>query len=212
VLLLVSGQLVPALSFVSRHPSALGYIFMLSAVSTAVQLFIFYTIQQYGALHFALIMTIRQFLSIVLSCLVFSHQLSAAQWIGTALVIGGLVARGMHRGGLDRTSAKSKQSPVKAGGPRGHKLPLSTIPVIETHEQGDEEAPLLAEDEKLTHSGSGGAAPGGRSVVQLQASAGPPSGGDSLAAVPSGTGRPLHSPKPSTATRRKATEANNPFG
>lgn len=46
----------------------------------APQLFIFYTIQQYGALHFALIMTIRQFLSIVLSCLVFSHELSAAQW------------------------------------------------------------------------------------------------------------------------------------
>ncbi len=45
-----------------------------------VQLFIFFTIQQYGALHFALIMTIRQFLSIVLSCLVFSHNLSAPQW------------------------------------------------------------------------------------------------------------------------------------
>ena len=44
------------------------------------QLFIFYTIQQYGALHFALIMTLRQFLSIVLSCLVFSHALSGAQW------------------------------------------------------------------------------------------------------------------------------------
>ena len=45
-----------------------------------LQLFIFYTIQQYGALHFALIMTIRQFLSIVLSCIVFSHKLSATQW------------------------------------------------------------------------------------------------------------------------------------
>ena len=48
--------------------------------SSFSQLFIFYTIQQYGALHFALIMTLRQFLSIVLSCLVFSHDLSASQW------------------------------------------------------------------------------------------------------------------------------------
>lgn len=45
-----------------------------------LQLFIFYTIQQYGALHFALIMTMRQFLSIVLSCLIFSHDLAATQW------------------------------------------------------------------------------------------------------------------------------------
>lgn len=37
VLLLVSGQLGPSLSFVARHPSSLGYILMLSAVSTAVQ-------------------------------------------------------------------------------------------------------------------------------------------------------------------------------
>ncbi|EFN58939.1 hypothetical protein CHLNCDRAFT_19466, partial [Chlorella variabilis] len=104
--LLVAGrQLVPALEFVARHPSALLYILGLSLVSTAVQLFIFYTIQQYGALHFALIMTIRQFLSIVLSCLVFSHDLSASQWLGTLLVIGGLVARGMHRGGLARTTS-----------------------------------------------------------------------------------------------------------
>lgn len=135
--------------------------------------------------------------------------------IGTALVIGGLVARGMHRGGLDRTSAKTKQSPVKAGfpagGPRGHKLPMSTIPVIETDGQGDEEAPLLADDEKQGH---GGGTTTGRHIVQLQASAGPPGGGGlvSAAGLAGGGGRPSASPKPSTATRRKAAEANNPFG
>jgi adenosine 3'-phospho 5'-phosphosulfate transporter B2 len=45
-----------------------------------LQLFIFYTIQQYGALHFALIMTLRQFLSIILSCAVFRHSLTSSQW------------------------------------------------------------------------------------------------------------------------------------
>ena len=85
VLLAAARQLVPALLFVGRHPLALGYILLLSLVSTAVQLFIFYTIQQYGALHFALIMTLRQFLSIVLSCLVFNHDLSSPQWCAAAL-------------------------------------------------------------------------------------------------------------------------------
>ncbi|PSC69081.1 adenosine 3-phospho 5-phosphosulfate transporter 1 isoform A [Micractinium conductrix] len=142
-LLLAGGQLWPAIFFVVRHPSAMGYILMLSAVSTAVQLFIFYTIQRYGALHFALIMTLRQFLSIILSCLVFSHDLSPWQWIGTALVIGGLMARGMHRGGLERTSAvhRSKTPTAMGGGGAPRRaaaasgaasllLPLTTIPVI----------------------------------------------------------------------------------
>jgi adenosine 3'-phospho 5'-phosphosulfate transporter B2 len=86
VLLAAARQLVPALLFVARHPLALGYILLLSLVSTAVQLFIFYTIQQYGALHFALIMTLRQFLSIVLSCLVFNHDLSSPQWCASCPV------------------------------------------------------------------------------------------------------------------------------
>lgn len=149
----MGGQLWPAIQFVATHPSALVYVLLLSGVSTAVQLFIFYTIQQYGALHFALIMTIRQFLSIILSCLVFSHDLSPSQWIGTSLVIGGLLARGMHRGGLERTSMKGR-SPHAAisnssGGSGSHPssmlrrtssnsqsaakallLPLTTIPVV----------------------------------------------------------------------------------
>lgn len=80
VALVACGQLAAALAFVARHPPCLGLILALSALSTAAQLFIFYTIQQYGALQFALVMTLRQFLSIVLSCLVFSHHLSPAQW------------------------------------------------------------------------------------------------------------------------------------
>ena len=124
------------------------------------------------------------------------------------------MARGMHRGGLDRTSTKAKSSPTKAfpvGGTRGLKSPISSIPVIEADARGDEEAPLLNDDAKpAAHSGSS-AAPG-RNVVQLQASAGPPGSSSSLAVLPGGVSRAAHSPKPSTATRRKATETTNPFG
>ena len=35
-------------------------------------------------------MTTRQFLSILLSCLLFLHPLSFGQWIGTGLVFGAL--------------------------------------------------------------------------------------------------------------------------
>ena len=43
-------------------------------------LFISYTIKTFGSLVFATIMTTRQFLSILLSCLLFAHPLSAGQW------------------------------------------------------------------------------------------------------------------------------------
>jgi len=102
--LLMSGQWWGALSFVTRYPSSLLLILLQSIVSTAVQLFIVFTIKEYGALQFALIMTVRQFCSIVASCLVFGHHLSSWQWTGCVLVIGGLVGRswlrrsGGHRG------------------------------------------------------------------------------------------------------------------
>ena len=54
------------------------------------QLCILYTIKEFGALLFATIMTTRQFLSILLSCIVFMHMLSPMQWVGTVLVFGSL--------------------------------------------------------------------------------------------------------------------------
>lgn len=39
---------------------------------------------------FATVMTSRQFLSILLSCLIFMHPLSAQQWLGTALIFSAL--------------------------------------------------------------------------------------------------------------------------
>lgn len=41
---------------------------------------IVHTIRNFGSLVFATIMTTRQFLSILVSCIVFRHQLSVGQW------------------------------------------------------------------------------------------------------------------------------------
>lgn len=108
--LLGTNQLFPAIGFVMRHPESLGLMLGQSVVSTTVQIFIVFTIKQYGALNFALMMTLRQFLSIVFSCLVFQHHLTAAQWIGTLLVIGGLASRSFGQAAR-RHSGYSKISP-----------------------------------------------------------------------------------------------------
>mmetsp|Transcript_10348 Transcript_10348/g.26543 ORF Transcript_10348/g.26543 Transcript_10348/m.26543 type:complete len:354 (-) Transcript_10348:310-1371(-) len=88
--LVSSGQLGLALAFVTKHPICLHYIIALSAAATTGQLFISYTIRSYGALIFATVMTTRQFLSILLSSVLFLHPLSAGQWLGTFTVFGAL--------------------------------------------------------------------------------------------------------------------------
>ncbi len=46
----------------------------------AGQLLIVHTIRSFGALVFATIMTTRQFVSVLASCIIFAHPLSPGQW------------------------------------------------------------------------------------------------------------------------------------
>ena len=46
----------------------------------AGQLLIVHTIRSFGALVFATIMTTRQFVSVLASCIIFGHPLSPGQW------------------------------------------------------------------------------------------------------------------------------------
>ena len=114
VTLVSSQQMGPAIGFVTRHPDALWSILSLSLASTIGQLFILYTIKQFGALVFATIMTTRQFLSILLSCVLFMHPLTWEQWGGTGLVFGSLYAKAF--GGKKKSSSedggKDKLSPL----------------------------------------------------------------------------------------------------
>jgi adenosine 3'-phospho 5'-phosphosulfate transporter B2 len=116
--LITAGQLGPALSFVMRHPQALTSMITLSVAATIGQLFISHTIKTYGALLFATVMTTRQFISILLSCLLFVHPLSAWQWVGTGIVFGSLYYKtfskkdGHHQG--ERGSTVVKGVPASA--------------------------------------------------------------------------------------------------
>lgn len=88
--LVSSGTLLPAIDFVARHPEAMVDMTLLSICATLGQLIILYTIREFGALLFATIMTTRQFLSILLSCLIFIHPLSLTQWAATVVIFAAL--------------------------------------------------------------------------------------------------------------------------
>ena len=112
VYLMVTSQLRPAIEFVTRHPDSLQLMLLQSCVSVTIQLFISFTIKEYGALTFALVMVTRQFMSILFSCWVFKHQLSPTQWFGCLLVVAGLYQR------------------ASAGRKKGATLPVSAPMVI----------------------------------------------------------------------------------
>lgn len=95
--LIIQNHLLPAIDFMFLHPDCFVDVVLLSTVATISQFFISYTIRTFGALTFATIMTTRQLVSILLSCVWFRHPLSWEQGIGAVVVFGSLYAKSLLR-------------------------------------------------------------------------------------------------------------------
>ncbi|KAL3829140.1 hypothetical protein ACJIZ3_017942 [Penstemon smallii] len=93
--LILQGNLLMAIDFVSRHNDCFIDVAILSTVATISQFFISYTIRNFGALAFATIMTTRQLVSILLSCVWFAHPLSSEQLIGAVVVFGSIYSKSL---------------------------------------------------------------------------------------------------------------------
>ncbi|XP_010514942.1 PREDICTED: UDP-galactose/UDP-glucose transporter 5-like isoform X1 [Camelina sativa] len=115
--LILQGHLLPAVDFVSRHRDCLFDIALLSTVATASQFFISYTIRTFGALTFAAIMTTRQLVSIMLSCIWFSHPLSWEQCIGSVIVFGSLYAKNLVKKRSEKPQAAQDPPPDEEAQP-----------------------------------------------------------------------------------------------
>lgn len=88
-----TGTLFTALQFVYSHPTFAFHICVLSLCSATGQLFIFHTIQMFGPVIFTMIMTTRMMFSIVLSCILYQHPLSAQAVFGVIVVFTALFLR-----------------------------------------------------------------------------------------------------------------------
>ncbi|PSN39928.1 Adenosine 3'-phospho 5'-phosphosulfate transporter 1 [Blattella germanica] len=80
------GGFIHSLNFMAQFPKFVFDCFVLSVCSAAGQLFIYYTINTFGAVVFVIIMTIRQGLAILLSCLIYQHHISALGVLGVLVV------------------------------------------------------------------------------------------------------------------------------
>uniref|UniRef100_A0A2A4J2F9 Adenosine 3'-phospho 5'-phosphosulfate transporter 1 n=1 Tax=Heliothis virescens TaxID=7102 RepID=A0A2A4J2F9_HELVI len=82
----------PPLSLL-HHPVFAADCIVLSVSSAIGQLLIYHTISRFGAVVFTIIMTLRQAVSILLSCAVYGHVVSAWGALGVLLVLGAVLLR-----------------------------------------------------------------------------------------------------------------------
>ena len=87
ITLIHNQELGPALDFVIRHSEIHMHFFLFSVCSTIGQLLIFYTIKNFGAVVFTIIMTTRVLMSIALSCYMYGHNVSDTGFFGLILVM-----------------------------------------------------------------------------------------------------------------------------
>ncbi|KAM9840032.1 adenosine 3'-phospho 5'-phosphosulfate transporter 1 [Aulostomus maculatus] len=91
--LLEQGAFFDSLAFMTRHSEFAVHAVLLSVCSACGQLFIFYTINQFGAAVFTIIMTLRQAIAILLSCFLYGHAVTVIGGFGVAIVFFALFLR-----------------------------------------------------------------------------------------------------------------------
>lgn len=84
------SELASALAFVREHPSIVVPLLQFSLTSALGQLFIFETLQHFGSLTLVTITLTRKMFTMILSVVVYSHWLTAGQWIGASIVFAGI--------------------------------------------------------------------------------------------------------------------------
>lgn len=111
--LLEQGAFFESLAFMSRHSEFAFHAILLSICSACGQLFIFYTIAQFGAAVFTIIMTLRQAIAILLSCFLYGHAVTFVGGLGVAVVFLALFLRVYARSRMKKSSKRAVQPPVQ---------------------------------------------------------------------------------------------------
>jgi UDP-galactose transporter B1 len=84
------SQLGYAARFAARHPTIVPSVLSFAILGSVAQLFIFASIESFGAFTTTTVTISRKFMSVLLSVAVFGHHLAPVQWAGVVLVFSGL--------------------------------------------------------------------------------------------------------------------------
>ncbi|KAH8369356.1 hypothetical protein KR009_008844 [Drosophila setifemur] len=82
----MQGGFMDSLAFATEHPKFVFDMVVLSICSAVGQLFIYHTIDVFGPVVFTIIMTLRQAVAILLSCVIYHHSISVLGIFGVLIV------------------------------------------------------------------------------------------------------------------------------
>mgnify|MGYP001545708930 CR=1 FL=1 len=105
VSLLEQGGFIDSVAFMGRHPEFIQHALILGACSALGQLFIYYTISQFGAVTFTIIMTVRQGFSFLASCIIYRHPVTLLGLAGIGIVFVAMFLR-IHLSRIPKSKAK----------------------------------------------------------------------------------------------------------
>ncbi|KAJ4481939.1 UAA transporter family-domain-containing protein [Lentinula aciculospora] len=84
------SELVAAWTYIQQHPGIISPLVEFSVTGALGQLFIFETLQHFGSLTLVTITLTRKMFTMLLSVVVYNHQLTPNQWLGAAVVFAGI--------------------------------------------------------------------------------------------------------------------------
>ena len=93
ITLIHQHEIYSIFDFIRRHPQMLIHLILFCIFATVGQLFIFYTVKQFGAVVFSIFMSIRILFSILLSCLFFSHPITELSIFSILIVFSAITYR-----------------------------------------------------------------------------------------------------------------------
>ncbi|RCI16342.1 hypothetical protein L249_2154 [Ophiocordyceps polyrhachis-furcata BCC 54312] len=102
------AELGAALAFVGRHPSVCKDLLGFALCGAVGQVFIFYTLSTFSSVLLVTITVTRKMFTMILSVVAFGHRLSRMQWLGVALVFGGI--------GVEAAIARKEKMAAEAAG------------------------------------------------------------------------------------------------
>ena len=107
--LVQQGAFYSSLVFMSQFPNFAWDCVLLSMCSGLGQLLIYHTIDKFGPLAFTIIMTLRQAMAIILSCVLYGHTITASGVFGVLIVFSAVFLKIYYGHRLKRLAAQSKK-------------------------------------------------------------------------------------------------------
>ena len=83
---LFTGELIPSVKFLIRHPSLLRDLLLSSSLQILSQISVYYVISNFKQHIYPLISTVRKLFTILFSIFMFNHHIHFYQWISIAIV------------------------------------------------------------------------------------------------------------------------------